>query len=119
MVENWQEELSRGGTLIRPGLETVFGRGLGDREHALELLTSGKFAVGALARALTETSNPELRELLLTQLNVCVKEHFRLADLAVSKGWYQPYAAPEQQLAAAAVAARQVMTAGGRACSGS
>lgn len=100
MVETWQEELLRDGKLRRQDPEGVYGSALSDRDYALEMLADGKAGAGALMRALLAAANPRLRQLLLTQLNTCVQEHFQMADLAAARGWYQPYASPCQQLAA-------------------
>lgn len=71
---------------------------LSEKDIALDLLSSSKASIGTLAKALTETTNPELRKTLKNQLTACVNSHHRLSDIAVSKGWYDAYANPQQQL---------------------
>lgn len=73
-------------------------KGLNDWDIALELLVSSKASLSTLAGALTETSNRQLRALLLNQLIFAAQDHFRLADFIASRQWYQPYALLQQQL---------------------
>ncbi|MDF2883694.1 MAG: coat protein [Clostridiaceae bacterium] len=71
---------------------------LTDRDIALDLLTSSKATITTLAKTITETTNTQLRETLKNQLTACVNSHNRLSDISISKGWYDAYANPEQQL---------------------
>lgn len=71
---------------------------LTDKDIALDLLTSSKTGVTTLAKALTETTNPQLRQTLKTQLTNCIDSHCRLSDMAINKGWYNAYESPQEQL---------------------
>lgn len=71
---------------------------LTDKDIALDLLAGSKATIGALAKVLTETANHDIRKTLKDQLTACVNSHHRLSDIAVSKGWYDAYANPQQQL---------------------
>lgn len=72
---------------------------LDDKTIASDLLKDSKFAVFSLAKALTETANPGLRQLLTNQLITSVQQHHQLSDLLISKDWYKPFLVPEEQLA--------------------
>ena len=71
---------------------------LSDKEIALDMLTSSKATVTTLAKTLTETTNPQIRETLRNQLTACLNSHYRLSDISIAKGWYNAYAEPQQQL---------------------
>ncbi|MGE5627411.1 MAG: spore coat protein [Solirubrobacterales bacterium] len=74
------------------------GNQLTEKDIAMDLINSSKASIGTMAKVLTETANPNLREALMTELTNCVNSHHRLSDLAVTKGWYDAYANPNQQL---------------------
>jgi similar to spore coat protein len=59
---------------------------------------SSKNDITMLSKAVTESVNPQLRQILTTQLNICINDHFQLSDLAVQKGWYNAFASPGQQI---------------------
>jgi similar to spore coat protein len=69
-----------------------------DKDLATELLMSSKNDIVLLSKAVTETANPQLRQILTNQLNACINEHFQLSDLANQKGWYNAFASPGQQI---------------------
>lgn len=71
---------------------------INDKDVAMDMLAGSKARITSISRVLTETTNPQLRDLLKTQLTSCVSSHFRLSDMAISKGWYNAYDDPEQQL---------------------
>lgn len=71
---------------------------LSEKDIALDLITSSKATITTLAKALTETTNPELRETLKNQLTACVNSHYRLSDISISKGWYNANEDPSTQL---------------------
>lgn len=48
--------------------------------------------------ALAESTNPQLRQMLNSQLNSCITSHHKLSDLALNKDWYEAYATPIQQV---------------------
>lgn len=71
---------------------------LSDKDIAQDMLKDSKFAVTSLSAAATEAVNPELREMLRSQLDKAVAEHFELCDMVVGKGWYQAQDDPMTQL---------------------
>lgn len=71
---------------------------LTEKDIALDLITSSKATITTLAKTLTETTNPQLRNTLKNQLTACVNSHYRLSDIAISKGWYNANEDPQKQL---------------------
>lgn len=71
---------------------------LSEKDIALDLLTSSKATITTLAKVLTETTNPGLRDTLKGQLSACVNSHYRLSDISMNKGWYNAHQDPQQQL---------------------
>lgn len=71
---------------------------LTEKDIALDLLTSSKTTITTLAKTLTETTNPQLRETLKNQLTACINSHYRLSDISISKGWYNAHEDPSKQL---------------------
>jgi similar to spore coat protein len=71
---------------------------LSDKDIAFDMLKDSKFGLTGLTMALAESTNPQLRQMLSTQLNGCVLNHHKLSDIALRKDWYQAYATPTQQV---------------------
>jgi len=71
---------------------------LSEKDIALDLLAGSKASIGTLVKAITETTNPELKKTLKNQLTACINSHHRLSDIAISKGWYNAFANPQEQL---------------------
>lgn len=71
---------------------------LSDKDLALNMLNDSKSDITMLSKAVTETINPQLRQILTNQLNACINNHFTLSDMAIQKGWYNAYANPGQQI---------------------
>ncbi len=71
---------------------------LTEKDIALDLITSSKTTITTLAKTLTETTNPQLRDTLKNQLTACVNSHYRLSDIAINKGWYNAHEDPSTQL---------------------
>lgn len=69
-----------------------------DKDIALSALTTSKANISMLSKAIPEAINPQLRQMLTNQLNACINDHFKLSDISVSKGWYNAYSRPEEQL---------------------
>lgn len=69
-----------------------------DKELAVDLLIASKNDITMLSKAITESANPQLRQILTNQLNSCINDHFQLSDLAIQKGWYNAFASPGQQI---------------------
>lgn len=81
-------------------LESLFGedQALTDKDRAMDMLKDSKFSLCSMARAITETSHPELRQTLKKQLNDAIQSHFQLADMAATKDWYKPHLSPQEML---------------------
>ncbi|WP_315071725.1 spore coat protein [uncultured Clostridium sp.] len=71
---------------------------LTEKDIAIDLITSSKTTITTLAKVLTETTNPQLRETLKNQLTACVNSHYRLSDISINKGWYNANKNPQEQL---------------------
>ncbi len=69
-----------------------------EQDIALDMLKDSKFMLSTMAMSVTETTNPQLREILKKQLNEVVRHHFRLVDLSVQNNWYLPRLAPIEQV---------------------
>ena len=61
-------------------------------------IAAAKAAAAAYLIATLECATPQLRRLYSEYLNQSVAGHEALAKLAIEKGWYVPYEAPEAQL---------------------
>jgi similar to spore coat protein len=71
---------------------------LSETDIAMDMAKDSKFGITSLSMASAEATNPQLRQLLKSQLDTAINEHFELSDLLIKKGWYPAFAKPEQQL---------------------
>lgn len=71
---------------------------LSEKDIAQDMVKDSKFAVTSLSAAAAEAVNPELRNILRSQLDKAVDEHFELSDMVIDKGWYPAQAEPIEQL---------------------
>ncbi|AKN30976.1 spore coat protein [Clostridium carboxidivorans P7] len=62
------------------------------------MLSSAKSAADAYLNATMTSTTPELRALYSASLNEVVGGHSALTELAVNKGWVNPYNSPTEQL---------------------
>lgn len=83
---------------------------LDDRNIALDMLKDSKFSINALAMATSEAINPQLRQILDTQLVEAVNEHHELSDIAINKSWYEAYEEPKQQLKDEIIEAKRLVS---------
>ena len=72
-------------------------------------IAGAKAASTAYLAATLECATPELRRLYGEYLTQSVAGHEALSKLAVEKGWYVPYQAPEEQLQLTYQQSTQVM----------
>lgn len=81
-------------------LDKLFGMDsmLGDRDVVSDMLKDSKYAISSLAKAITVTTNPELRGFLEKELLTAINQHHQLSSLAVEKDWYKPFLAPTEQV---------------------
>ncbi len=73
---------------------------LGDQEMASDMLKDSKFALISLGKAVTEVTNPQLKEVIFQHLLTAVQQHHQLTDLSTRKDWYKPFLTPQQQMKA-------------------
>jgi similar to spore coat protein len=71
---------------------------LSDKDILNDLIKDSKFGLLELAIALSECTNPQLRQLLISQFNRCVNDHHALTDLALKKDWYPFNTSPSDQI---------------------
>ncbi|AFQ44182.1 spore coat protein [Desulfosporosinus meridiei] len=71
---------------------------MAEKEIAIDMLKDSKFMLNSMSMAITETTNPQLREILKRQLNSSIQNHFRLVDLSVQNNWYLPRSTPIEQV---------------------
>ncbi len=64
---------------------------LADSAIALNLLISAKNGVRNYAVALTESPTPEVRSVLIRQLEEAVDFHGEVTELMMQKNWFYPY----------------------------
>lgn len=83
-------------------LETLFGMEDNDKmtqqDIAGDMLKDSKFTLYSYITAVSESSNPKVRQILKKQFNEALQKHFRLSDIAVENDWYHPYMPPKEQL---------------------
>ena len=63
---------------------------LADSAIAMEFLITVKSGIRNYGFALTETANPELRNVLFKQMNSAIDLHEELSDLMIKKDWLNP-----------------------------
>lgn len=61
-----------------------------DATMSMAFLLNGKSGVRNCAIALTEASTPEVRAVLLTQLDNAIALHEEISNLMINKGWLHP-----------------------------
>jgi similar to spore coat protein len=71
---------------------------LTDKDIVLDLLGTSNATITTLSKTLMETTNAQIRARLSNQLNTSIISYRKLLDMAISKGWYDAYADPNQQL---------------------
>ena len=71
---------------------------LQDRDISYQILGDTKLNISCITKAAMEAVNPQLRDLLSSQLTSSLKKHFELSDIMIKKGWYTATDDPNQQL---------------------
>ena len=69
-----------------------------DKDIGLGMLSSSKAGIAMLTATIVETTNPQLRQMLTSQLNAAINSHFQLSDMAIQNGWYNAYDTPSEQI---------------------
>lgn len=62
-----------------------------DELIATDLLITAKSAVRAYAVAVTETASPEVRKVLVKQLNQAIEDHAEIAEYMIQNDMYMAY----------------------------
>ncbi|MDF2606135.1 MAG: spore gernimation protein GerQ [Bacillales bacterium] len=65
--------------------------GITDQVITTDLLLAAKSGIIIYSVAITETLNPELREVLKEQLNIAINLHAQVSDFMMAKGYYNPH----------------------------
>lgn len=69
---------------------------MSDQVIATDFLISAKSGVRNYAIALTETTSPEVREVIKRQLKAAIKTHETISDYMMKNGFYHAYNLQEQ-----------------------
>jgi similar to spore coat protein len=69
---------------------------LADTAIALDFLLSVKNGIRNYGFAITETANPELKRVLLKQMEAAIDLHTDISDLMIRNGWLHPHNFTEQ-----------------------
>jgi similar to spore coat protein len=69
---------------------------LADSAFAMDFLLAVKSGIRNYSFAITETANPELRNVLTKQMEVAMDLHIEVSQLMIKKGWLHPYDFKEQ-----------------------
>ncbi|AWK52857.1 spore coat protein [Clostridium beijerinckii] len=78
-------------------IETLTGMNkMTDQVIATDFLISAKSAVQNYAVAITETTSPEIREVLKRQLKEAIFTHETISNYMMANGYYQAYDLQEQ-----------------------
>ncbi|MNW24000.1 Spore coat protein F precursor [compost metagenome] len=82
---------------MNPILEYITGMGaLTDQVIAMDLLINAKSGVRNYAMAVTECASPEIKAVLIKQLNEAIDAHERIATYMIERGLYHPFDVQEQ-----------------------
>ncbi|HHX24995.1 MAG TPA: spore coat protein [Thermoanaerobacterales bacterium] len=82
---------------------------LSDQTIANNSLTMRSSASSAYLLATLKASTPELKQLFSAHLTQIVSEHTALMQMAINKGWLNPYEKPELQLLKAIDKSREIV----------
>ncbi|WP_405152500.1 spore coat protein [Paenibacillus sp. FSL K6-0108] len=82
---------------MNPILEHMSGiHTLTDDVIAMDLLINAKSGVRNYAMAVTECATPEIKQILMKQLEEAIVSHEKISNYMVQHGLYHPYHIPEQ-----------------------
>lgn len=71
---------------------------LNDAIIANDMLAGAKSGAMAYLTASLEAATPEIKNLFFTNVSQMTQGHQAITELALKKGWYKPYQAPDEQL---------------------
>lgn len=69
---------------------------LTDEVIAMDLLINAKSGVRNYAMAVTECATPEIKQILMKQLDEAIDAHEKITNYMVQRGLYHPYQVQEQ-----------------------
>lgn len=69
---------------------------LADSAFAMDFLLAVKTGIRNYSFAITETAHPELRNVLVKQMEAAMDLHSEISELMMKKGWLHPYDFKEQ-----------------------
>ncbi|MFP4975176.1 spore coat protein [Paenibacillus sp. CN-4] len=69
---------------------------LTDDVIAMDFLMNAKSGVRNCAMAVTECATPEIKQILMKQLNEAIDSHEKITNYMMQRGLYHPYHVPEQ-----------------------
>ena len=69
---------------------------LADSAFAMDFLLNVKTGIRNYCFAITETANPNLRNILQKQMEAAIDLHEELSELMMKQGWLHPYNVKEQ-----------------------
>ncbi|MDN4068285.1 spore coat protein [Paenibacillus vini] len=82
---------------MNPLLEHLTGlHMLTDDVIAMDFLMNAKSGVRNYAMAVTECTSPEIKQILMKQLDEAIDSHEKISNYMVQHGLYHPYHIPEQ-----------------------
>ncbi|WP_336758123.1 spore coat protein [Paenibacillus sp. USHLN196] len=82
---------------MNPILEHLTGlHTMTDDVIAMDFLMNAKSSVRNYAMAVTECVTPEIKQILMKQLDEAIDSHEKISNYMVQQGLYHPYHIPEQ-----------------------
>ncbi|MGC5770900.1 spore coat protein [Paenibacillus pabuli] len=82
---------------MNPILEHMTGlHTLTDDVIAMDLLINAKSGVRNYAMAVTECATPEIKQILMKQLDEAIDSYEKISNYMIQHGLYHPYHIPEQ-----------------------
>lgn len=74
---------------------------INDEVIATNMISAAKGSANAYLNAIMISPTPELKAMYASSLNQVINGHSTLTELAIKRGWEQPYNPPAQQLSSA------------------
>ncbi|MFS0869240.1 spore coat protein [Paenibacillus xylanilyticus] len=82
---------------MNPIIEHLTGvQSLTDQVIAMDYLITSKSAVRNYAMAVTDAGTPEIKSILIRQLDEAIVAHERIVTFMLERGWYHPWDSKQQ-----------------------
>jgi len=82
---------------MNPIIEHLMGvQSLTDQVIAMDYLITSKSAVRNYAMAVTDAGTPEIKSILVRQLDEAILAHERIMTYMLERGWYHPWDTKQQ-----------------------